>query len=462
MDTIEQYTAILERVENLINLKEFPKLKILLTEYGQTFNNILDILTRKSLVKVEQYEYEDEEVFEKFIKLEETNFNIKDEPGTIGQRMNNVLKNFVYFEKNFSYRFPNFKIKMIEMIQLNITCFDFVNFESMGATINTRSLFQMCNNVKNSADVVIKTKISDIIKMLSKTTQDIQFILSRITQYLRVKTKYLIFKELSNHKTYNQIIEKNINNMSHIANDIKSHIFEHYPDENIFEDWITPGVKEYYTKSIQEIIENIAHKFLTEKETKALHASIFSPKENFIKILILLANLYKPLFYALQKLEKNLNNINQVKKSFFENILNIMQKMFSVSTIRQFKIQYQDPQSNLLVNTTINTNEFTKHIKEKAMLFKQVSNTDSKIFKKIQKATLPSLEKFFYDNLNESKLIFEKISSLNVMLKEKFFKKNKNLYEEVNKEMKDSESIITQSLIKKREYDEHKSILSGD
>jgi len=420
----KEFQDIFNRIDAMFRAKILPKLKTMLKGTSTNLMNLTNLLVRKSILKENLYNYSDNERDDFFLP-EEKIFQDSEKDRVIFDR----LKASIYAFDNLSNTLPGdtyaISMKFIENTKKLISYFAFNNFLSGSASINTRTLKDMCDRVLASKDQIIKKVVQDNLKLLADNYNKLNSMIDEIIRFKKEEYKYLIRFKIFPFLTDKVFTEKNLDeNPALYIKKASDYMVSSGANIQVYKNWLLDALKTCYTKTAQEEFDRVKAIFLTEEHKKDTRAILHSPREKLITIIDKIAK----IGYILEKIyliiEQNIKTGQDKEKNFVEALINALKKaMQSANEEDFFQLEYINPATKNIENDTININEFILSIKKKIVLYKSIEDLNSNTREKIKRGSEESLFKFIEESYFELLLIKERIIGIDAEIKIRVSKK---------------------------------------
>ncbi|MBN2545046.1 MAG: hypothetical protein JXB50_04555 [Spirochaetes bacterium] len=429
----KEFQELFDRIDAMYKAKILPKLKTMLKGTSTNLMNLTNLLVRKSILKENLYNYSDDERDDFFLP-EEKVFIEGEKDRVIYDR----LKASIYAFDNLSNALPgdaySVTLKFIENAKKLLSYFAFNNFLSGSASINTRTLKDMCDRILASKDQIIKKVVQDNLKLLSDSYNKLNSMIDEIIRFKKEEYKfhirYKIFPFLSDKVFTEKILDENPALYIKKASEYMISSGSNIP---VYKNWLLDALKSCYAKSDKEEFDRIKAVFLTDEHKKDTKAIIHSPREKLIAIIDKITK----TGYIMEKIylimEQNIKMGQERDKTIIEKLINVFMKVIqSVNEEDFFQLEYINPATKNIENDTININEFILNIKKKIVLYKSIEDVNSNTREKIKRGSEESLYKFIEDTYFELLLIKERIIGIDAEIKIRVPKKIRPKLKEIS------------------------------
>jgi ERCC4-related helicase len=175
-DMVTQFFHKLQEIDEFYQSRKLPKFRITLKGAANNISNLLDILIRKSLVKLDAYNYDGDEkdkVNESFSLPDEKAFMENEKSRVIYDRLKATVNALELQAGSMPETLDEFTEEYLENCRKIVEYFAFHNYSSAN-NMNTRTLKELTDKVVGGNDEIFRKVMQDNIKLLSDTYRSIQ------------------------------------------------------------------------------------------------------------------------------------------------------------------------------------------------------------------------------------------------------------------------------------------------
>jgi len=414
------YTAQLETAlgvrNKFIENKRLPHLKENFKLFQTLFENIYNILLRKSLIQEDPYKYEQ--------KLSEITPPPKDTfiESEKQQKMSQRLSEF-HRQLDFLNNYYQFSLEFLNLnrIKLIVGLVKYINWQNVSTTssyITTMVLAEYVQRVKQGTDKVSVEIIKDAVSQLDITTKQIMAALSEITFWLRenykLELRRKIFSLLPDMKAGKPPKDS-------IFNTIKRMFVQSMQGSPFFPSLVEEVLAEDYSSQSKElrqiILEKLAIKEVKPKKKKkepAYKAILLEAVRNLTTSGITLKN-------GLAKLNDNSLMLNSRKVALGEKFSRWIRRTIQKRADGQiFEVEYFDSTTSATRIEKIAFTRFYQETQKKAKLFISLANKMSTAYQRLEGAGEEQIFDFLGKNLGDLQLIYRRMEGLSTYFRSEF------------------------------------------
>lgn len=425
-DLYKQYMNTFTQIGTFLKAKKFNNFKMALRSVKTNTINLMEILVRKSLIKKDLYQY-DQNDKESFRLPEQKFFETDDRPRILYERLSAFSDAADYIATNFPDDVEQISAQDLENCRKLLDYFSFHNYNSSSNGINTRSLKELTDRLKSSNDEVYKKMVIDSIKLLSDS---LTFIASTVEEITKIKKeiykaeiRFEVFPKLSDYFTE----DKFYNDSENFFNKLKAFIKNEVPGIEYNKLWIREAMNYCYTVDSVKALEEIKKNFLSSAEIQKTEKKVMSPRERLISIIFDLIEAKGYMEKVYYNLSHNISVLRSREKSFMEKIQDFFSVVFNIGTDDDFiEIEYINPKTNKIQKDVIKIEPFMMTLKQKIKVFHEISKPNSETNNKIKRGTKESLLKFLDTTYFELLLLKERIIGMDSEILLNVSKKQKN------------------------------------
>ncbi len=437
-DIEKEFYNVFERIDTSFQSKNISKMKVTLKGAANNTNNLIDALLRKSLVKQNPYDYNDDNS-NSFNLPDEKVFTESDRPMVIYERLKASITALEYLSSNIPDSLEYFDDLFLENSRKVLAYFAFNNLVSSN-NINTRTIKDLTDKIINGNDEIFKRVVQDIIKLLADNYQTIQSFLEDVTKYKKEVYKTVIRFEIFPNLTKDFSEKLFLDSPEIYMTKLEDYIKNNRSDLVFNRMWMPEAIRECYNLTDNDALEKIASTFLSDSDKEKLETSSNSPRERLIKIITNLSTSKHSLNEIYSNLDFNLKLIRNRKKNLSEKIHEFLSKLLNMANQDDFfHIEYINPQTKTIQKDTINISDFISSIKKKILLFSEITKPTSNVAAKIKRGTEDALYNFLDETYLSLLLLKERIIGVDLELRLNIpksirpkFKDSKNNIEDLN------------------------------
>lgn len=443
------FIEIFEKINSTYKIKHLPKLRTLFKGASTNLLNLINLLVRKSLLKENLYNYDEEK--NEFSLPEEKPFLEGEKSRVLYDRLKATLHAFDYLANNIPSDIYSLSLTFLDNIRKLLNYFSFHYFIS-SSNINTKALKEMCDRLLASNDKIINKILEDNIKLLSDNYKKILSLTDELLKIKKEEYKYNIrfkvFPFLHDSLDYNLLKE----NPALFLKNVSEYMKTQTPDIPIYKNWLIEALTSCFTKTENEELEALKKNFLFA-EKNIQQPQVLSSREKLIKIIKTISQTHIILEKLYLILENNLKIIKEQKKGFFENFLSSIKKAFRTKDEEYiFVLEYINPKTKNIEKEEINFFNFIESLKKKIVLYKAIQKSDSQINEKINRGTEDSLYKFIEDNYFDLLLLKERIIGLEGEIRLKVNKRFKYKLKDIAEDIEKLDEILKTIAEERKKY----------
>jgi len=438
------YTAIIEAAlearAKFIEDKRLPHLKENFRLFQTLFENIYNILLRKSLIQEDPYRYE-HKISEVSLPPRD-NFTESEKQEKMSQRLSEFHSQLDFLNNYYQFSLEFLNLKRIKLIVGLVKYINWQNLSTTSTNITTLVLAEYVQRVKQGTDKVSVGIIKDAASQLDITTKQIMAALSEITFCLRenykLELRTKIFSRLPDMKAgeppKDGIIER-VQRMF-VQSMQGSPFFPSLVEEVLAEDYSSRS------KELQQtILEKLAIKEVIAKKKKkepAYKAILLEAARNLAKSGITLKD-------GLTKLNNNSLILASRKAALGEKFSRWVRRTIQKKADEQiFEVEYFDGATSATIIEKIAFTRFYQESKKKARLFMALANKMSTAYQRLEGAGEEQIFDFLGKNLGDLQLIYKRMEGLDTYFRSEFTQAERNKLKNIKLEL----TTLKNSIIK--------------
>jgi len=445
-DFLSKLEVSIQQRKEMIELNELPKLKEYLGIFQTYYENIYNILIRKSLIQEDPYKY-DEKISEVTVPSAES-FMDSEKQEQLSQRLASYHTQLEFLNNYYQFSLDFLNLKRVKSITGLIKYINWLSLTPAATQLMTRSLAELIAKIKLGSDNLSSQIIVDSVAQNERIVKLIIAQLDGIISFLREVYKLKIRKSVFSHAQ--------LNPKDSIADSIKmiKKIFPvHINDEAFYPELIEEILKEENPDHTHQLKQDLIAK-LAIKEQKVEKVD---KKKSFKAILLqgvrILASSGFQIEDAVSKLNEN-NGIYKTRKmSVGERFSKWLRKVVNGKEDTQtYEIQFVDIVTSSTKVEKIIFLDFIDEMQKKGKLFTALTNKASSTYCRLEAASDTKIFEFLNQTINQLQLILRRMTGLNEFFKTETPKDRRGKIRAINIEINAVKNSIIKSNKKKHEY----------
>ncbi|MCG8572673.1 MAG: hypothetical protein MJB14_21285 [Spirochaetes bacterium] len=443
-DSFSEFKELFEYINQVFQAGKFPKFRTVLQSAASNIKNLRDVLVRKSLVKAENYNYDDE-LERSFYLPDQKFFTEMEAPRILYSRLNALITACDFQGDQVPETVYEIEDEYLENCRRMLDYFCFHTYSSSNAGINTRMLKLKTDALLNGNDEVLKKVTQDNLKLLTDTFHNIQNTVEEYTkvlkEYYKGRFRFEVFPNLPDKFTEKLFNEDSQEYLAKLDKFLETH--ESGIPYNKY--WIAESVRECYTVEDLNLLERLKNQFLSEKQQQKVESKAKSPRERLISLIYKMVNTKDILETLYINLDFNLKILKSHPKGFFDQLKYVLMKMFNItSELEFFHVEYVHPQTKKIQKDTIKIVNFQTALKKKLAIFAEIRKPQSELHGKVNRGTQQSLMKFMDETYYNLLLTLERISGIDSEIRMNIPRTQKNRLRELSQEIELINNILVQ------------------
>lgn len=432
-----------------LNSESLPKMLEHYRLLHTCVRNIYETLVKRSLITPDPYKLE--------IKISEiespddSHFVESERSVVMGSRFSNYesMLDYVCTYVKFSTDYINIA-RIKKLLDLN-NAFQWSNMTVNNSRTNSRVLATLFQEVRRNAPQLTISLINDSIAKSAKAVAEINAILKDLMCFQREAYKIRIRHDVIEHPKFNK--EKASKSQADEIAEIKKNL------SSIL------GKIPYYTELVQEIAEEdlapdrlklqeqtIARLAITVKTEKSKKVTV-DYKQYLLECLHILSGLGELYSTIAEKLQTNVNILENQKNTLFRKIVRALRKIFNHSEpplIYDFIIV--DPKKDTKTHRNVDMTIFISTLTRKASFFTPLSNVYGAEFSKIKNYPEQNILEYLNKSITDNQEILTLLTAA-----DEFFKQNVDFHDRskikgLKIDLISIKNIIVKAIQKRSEY----------
>lgn len=445
-DFLVNLEVSIEKRKEEIELNELPKLKEYLGIFQTYYENIYNILIRKSLIQEDPYKY-DEKISEVSIPSSDA-FLESEKQEQLSQRLASFHTQLEFLNNYYQFSLDFLNLKRLKNITGLIKYINWFSLTASSTQLMTRAVGELVAKIKMGTDNMSSQIINDSLTQIERNVKLILSHLEAIIAFLREAYKLKIRKQVIPAVQFNP--KESTGDM---VKSIKKAFPSHIKNEPFYPELIDEIVKEEYSDQKDQLRQELLAK-LSVKEQK----SEKSEKKKSFKVILLqgvrmLASSGYQIDDAAGKLSENNLIYRSRKMSLGERFSKWLKKVVSGKEDNQsYEIEFFDVGSSVSKTEKINFVDFIEEMQKKGKLFAALSNKASSTYCRLEGSTDGKIYEFLNHNIAQLQVILRRMTGLNDFFRVETPKEKKNKIRAINLEINAVKNSIIKSNKKKHEY----------
>lgn len=443
-----QLGAALEARTKFIEEKRLPQLKENFRLFQTLFENIHNILLRKSLIQEDPYKYEQK--ISEITTPPSDNIIESEKQEKMSQRLSEFHNQLDFLNTYYQFSMDFINLARIKRIVGLVKYINWQNLSSASTNSTTMVLADYVERVKQGPDKVSVGIIKDAVTQIDNTTKQIMAALSEITLCLRenykleLRTKvFSHFPDMKAGEPPKDDIIKKVKRVF-VQSMQGSPFFPSLVEEVLAEDYSSRG------KELQQVIlEKLAIKEVKPRKKKkepAYKAILLEAIRNLTKSGITLRD-------ALTKLNANSLLLNSRKVALGEKFSRWVRKTIQKEEDEKiFEVEYFDGTTSAVRIEKIAFNRFQQETQKKIKLFMTLVNKMSTAYHRLEEASEEQIFDFLNKNLGDLHLIHRRMEGLSTYFRSEFTQAERNRFKGIKIELAALKNSIVKANKIKHDY----------
>ncbi len=463
-DELEFLTKLEEALSQrrvYLDEQSIPRLRKSFHTYQTAVRNILNLLTRKSLIREDPYKLE-QKISEVSLpssdpvlesdKLEQISLRLSDFESQL-----DFLNNFYQFSVDF------LNLSRVRLLSKLVKYILWDKLSEVSSSINTKLVAELFGKVRQGGDKLAAGVLNDAQNQLIKATDDILSVLRDLTSYQREQYKFVMRErlftvvDLDSNLVANErdeVLRKLKVRFAQLASKAPRGAREEGLDER------TP----YYPELVAEILDEDYSEYaenlrqgLLEKLKVHVVRPIKKEEPNFRPILVeairLLGTAGMPMESAIHKLTDNALLLEQMKLSFAARLRLWFTKLVRTETpMRTYEIEMADPDTAITKVEKLDFKSYSDRVTKRCKVLESISNKMSPTHTKLTEADEAQLHSFLSTNLNDLYTLYLRMAPLDNYFKSRFGNDEKARIKGIKMEINAVKNAVVKSNQKMHEY----------
>ncbi len=432
-----------------LNSESLPKMLEHYRLLHTCVRNIYETLVKRSLITPDPYKLEMK--ISEIASPDDSHFVESERSVVMGSRFSNYesMLDYVCTYVKFSTDYINIA-RIKKLLDLN-NAFQWSNMTVNNSRTNSRVLATLFQEVRRSAPQLTISLINDSIAKSTKAVAEINAILKDLMSFQREAYKIRIRHDVIEHPKFNK--EKAGKSQADEIAEIKKNLSS------------IPGKIPYYTELVQEIAaedlapdrlqlqeQTIARLAITVKTEKSKKVSV-DYKQYLLECLHILSSLGELYSTIAEKIQSNVNILENQKNTLFRKIVRAVRKMFNLSEpplVYDFIIidQKKDTKSHRNVDIGV----FIATLTRKAAFFTPLSNAYGTEFSKIKNYPEQNILDYLNKSITENQEILTILTAADEFFKQNVDSHDRSKIKGLKIDLISIKNIIVKAIQKRSEY----------
>lgn len=432
-----------------LNAESLPKMLEHYRLLHACVKNIYETLIKRSLITPDPYKLEIK--ISEISSPDDSHFVESERPIVMGSRFSNYESMLDYVCTYVKFSTEYITIPQIKkMIDLN-NAFQWHNMTLNNSRTNSRAMATLIQEVRHSAPQLTVSMINDSITKSAKAIAEINDILKDLMLFQREAYKVQIRHDVIEHPKFNR--EKAGNSQADEIAEIKKNLSS------------ISGKMPYYTELIQEIAaEDLAadRQKLQEQTLMRLAIAVKTEKNKKVSVdykqyllecLHILSGLGELYSTISDKIQSNVNIIENQKNTLFHKIAVALRKLFNLSEpplVYDFIIV--DQKKDTKTHRNVDMIFFISSLVKKSSFFMPLANLHGPEFSKIKKYSEQNILDYLNKSLTENQEILTLLAAADEFFKQNVEPHDRSKIKGLKIDLISVKNIIVKAIQKRSEY----------
>ena len=444
-DWLEQLQDAVNAKAGVLESKEMARLKELFGIYQTYFENIYNILIKKSVIQEDPYKY-DEKISE-VSTPSDAEFLDSERQDQMGQRLSSYHSQLDFLNTYYQFSVDFLDLGRIKRILSLIGYVNWARLNDVKANIVSKTLDDFINRVKMGTDNLSSQILADALVQLEKRTAEMKQILKEMTAFHRESYKLELRKNvLPNIKLQNAGLENGVKS-------IKQAFAKHLEGVPFYTELAQEVVNEELSATASELKDNVLKKLAVKDDAPKKKSKQKSFKELLLQAIRFMAAAGFQLEDVINKLTDNHIALSSRKLSFGEKVGRMFKRFSGGSADNQvYEIEYFDVDNSSTKTESIQYGTFLEDLRKKARMYSSLTVRSSPAVRKLMAASEDRIYEFLNRHLGALQALQRRLIGLNDFFKSEMPTDVSSKYRGLKVELSAIKNSILKSNQAKHEY----------
>ncbi|MBN2736618.1 MAG: hypothetical protein JXR70_06525 [Spirochaetales bacterium] len=447
---LETYEETVTKKQEHVELKTLPKLKEAISIFQTYFQNLYNILIRKSLIQEDPYKY-DEKISEVSAPSSEPILD-SEKQEQISRRISSYHSQLEFLNNFYQFSLSFLNLGRLKKIVALMKYINWISFSPSSTHSFTRYFAELVHKIKMGTDPVSTQIVVDSVNQIEKNMKNIFLYIDEVITIQKEAYKLDVRKNLIPNLGLKR--DKVTGNFTEVTKLIKKSFPKYINDQPFFAELIQEILEEDFTANGQELRNAIINKLdIKEAQNKT------KKKENSSKTILLqgvriLASAGFQMEDAVNKLSENNTAYVNRKMTVGERFKRWVRKVVTggKDDTHSYDIDYFDVTSSSSRTEKVNWDSFIQEVQKKGKLYSALCNKASSTFNRLYQAQEDKIYEFLTKNIAELHLVHRRMVGLNDFFKTETPKDKRGKIRAINIELEAMKNSIIKANKKKHEY----------
>ncbi len=455
---LERLETALKKKAHFIEDKRMPALREALSVYQTLFQNLYNILLRKSLIKEDPYQYEKN--IQEINPPPRGNFLESEKQEKLSQRLSDFHAQLDFLIHYYQFSLDFITLDRLRRIVSLVQYIDWQRLTEQSSNMTTGVLAEFLTKVRLGTDNISTGIINDSVTQLRKTVQQILSILKEISVYQREAYKFdihkIIISQIPEVKTKaggEETAEAVSADQEEMLKKIKMEFRQQMGNSPFYPELAREAATEYFSDGSKDLQASVLSKLDLSRDKPKKKKKGPEYKSILLEAVRVMALSGSYLMDAIRKLNDNRIMLETRKRGLLSRFKRWIKKMAQkASEAKIMEIEYLDNVTGTMKVEKINFTAMIESTQKKARLFSIISNRMSTAFQRLEAASENQIFEFLNKNLRELQIIHRRSEGLNTYFRSEVPKEEKGRIKGIKIELGTIKNIIIRTNKQKHEY----------
>jgi len=452
----ERLQAVLENRAQYLQEKSLPLLKNNLRVYQTLFENIYNILIRKSLIHEDPYKY-DHRILE--LSLPPTSSFLESEKQEeLSRRLSAFHNQLDFLNGNFSFNLESLSLETIKRILALVQYIQWQGFSGVSSSTNTAVLAEFVGRVRQGGDNISNSILSDSLAQLEAATRQILAQLKDLALFQREAYKLELRRRLAE-LAPDLLADRpggpaaGVEALDKAVSRIKPLFLQQLRGRPFYPELVKELLAEESAENREEVEGEILARISPVQEKPAEVRRQASHKSILLEGIRILAAAEAPLSDALRKSFENKVLMENRRQSFGQRIRRWLEKLVRGGPEDwSVELEYRDAATGAQRTEKLDLNLLLGNIQNKAKLFAALGNKMSPAYRRLEAGEEKQLFAFLTKNIHDLNRIHRRLEALGIYFKNEMPQAERGKVKVVKIELAALKNCLIKVNKKKHEY----------
>ncbi len=453
MENFDNFTKeLFEVFDEKVRWYETEELPRMLEEYRKLHahvGNVYTTLLKKSTITADPYKLEKK--ISEIKPISDKPFSESERNVVIGTRLSDYESMLDFICNYLTFSISNIKADRIKLLLAFNNGFQWNSVIATSASPNTKGLSDCLIPIRQGTDALATSVLNDSLSNAAKSVEVINSILKEFADFQREVYKVELRRDVIAHPSF--LVDKVFDSKETMLSQIKKVFHVVAPKKPFYNELVEEIIEETIGENAKEKQQLLISKLVVKKSTKEKKEKQIDTRAILMDAVRSLGGIVPQLEQIITKFQENSNVIESEKNSFWDKLIEIIQKAFNLDKKPLiYKVAVTDALTQTKHYEHIDFSEFIIGLQKRCKYYASFTTRKTPGYEKVEAMASDKIVEFIGKQLSECQKLIITLSAFDDFFKETVSPLDRSKIKGIKMEISSLKNTIIKTNQRKAEY----------